>query len=177
MKNFKFILVFVGLIFISCDNETTLQEYYVENQSNQQFFSLDIPASLLTGANSSLDAEQKATLQSIRKVNLLGYSMNDENKESYEEEKAKLASILKDDKYQTLMRYGGGARSAQLYYTGEEDAIEELIIFGTDEEKGFGVARVLGNDMNPEALLKLVHSFKEGDLNIQGLQELVSLKK
>lgn len=176
MRTFKLLLAFVGLSLISCDNQTTLQEYYVENQQNRQFLALDIPSSLLTGNNSSLDAEQKATLETIKKVNLMAFPMNEENEASYEEEKSKLSSILQDDKYQTLMKYGGGIRKAELYYLGEEDAIDEFIVFGADEEKGFAIARVLGEDMEPEALIRLLKSFQEGDLNIEGLEALSTFK-
>ena len=176
MKSFKIILALVVLAFYSCDNETTLQEYYVENQGNKQFLALDVPSSLLTGSGSRLDAEQKATLETIKKVNLMAFPMNDENKASYEQEKEKLTAILQNDKYNTLIKYGGGSRKAELYYLGEEDAIDEFVVFGSDEEKGFAVARVLGEDMKPEALIKLLKSFQEGDIDIEGLQSLTSFK-
>ena len=176
MKSFKIILALVVLAYYSCDNETTLQEYYVENQGNKQFLALDVPSSLLAGSGSRLDAEQKATLETIKKVNLMAFPMNDENKASYEQEKGKLTAILQNDKYNTLIKYGGGSRKAELYYLGEEDAINEFVVFGSDEEKGFAVARVLGEDMKPEALIKLLKSFQEGDIDIEGLQSLTSFK-
>ena len=176
MKTFKLLIAFFVLAFISCDDKTTLQEYYVENQNNNQFMALDIPASLIAADNNSLHAEQRATLETIKKVNLMAFSMNEENRATFEEEKTRLTAILQDDKYQTLMKYGGGTRKAELYYLGEDDAIDEFIVFGYDEEKGFGVARVLGDDMQPEALIRLLKSFNEGDLNIEGLQSLTSFQ-
>ena len=172
MKKAVLILVLLSLGVVSCNNETTLQEYYVENQNSQQYLAFDLPASLLTGENSKLTAEQKASLETINKVNVLGFPLKDENKALYEAEKAKLAEILKGDKYQQLMRYGGGTRKAELYYLGEEDAIDELIIFGSDDEKGFGIARVTGNDMNPEAMIRLLKSFEKGELDVAGLPKL-----
>lgn len=171
MKIVKTFLVCIITFFASCDNKTTLQEYYVENQNNRQFLALDIPASLLTG-NNRLSAEQKATLETIKKVNLIALPMNEENRAIFEEERTKLTDILGDEKYQPLIKYGGGTRKAELYFLGEDDAIDEFIVFGYDEEKGFGVARVLGDDMKPESLIKLLKSFEEGDLNIEGLQNL-----
>lgn len=177
MKKLLFTAI-LGVVLVSCSNETSLQEYFVENQNDRRFMALDVPSSLLVGENSSLDAEQRETLKTIKKVNLLGYPMNEENKATYEEEKAKIKDILNAEKYQSLMRYGGGGtRSAQLYYLGEEDAIDEFIIFGADSARGFGVARVLGDDMQVDALMKLVSSFEKGDINIQGLEEIISLKK
>ena len=172
MKKAVLILVLLTLGVVSCDNETTLQEFYVEHQNDNQYLAFDIPASLLTGDNSALNAEQKATLETIKKVNILGFPLKEENKETYETEKQRLDEILKGDKYKQLMRYGGGNRKAELYYLGEEDAIDELIVFGSDDEKGFGIARLTGNDMDPEALIRLLKSFEKGDLNVAGLPKL-----
>ncbi len=172
MKKATVILLLLTLGFVSCNNEKTLQEFYVEHQNDNQYLAFDIPASLLTGENSALNAEQKATLETIRKVNILGFPLKGENKEAYETEKERLTSILKTDKYKQLMRYGGGTRKAELYYLGEDDAIDELIVFGSDDEKGFGIARLTGNDMNPGALIKLLKSFENGEINVAGLPKL-----
>lgn len=177
MKNTVLILVLLSLGLVSCENETSLQEFYVENQNDNQYLAFDIPASLLTGENSKFTPEQKATLETIRKVNILGFPKKAENEAAFEEEQEKLSRILKSDKYNLLMKYGGGNRKAELYYLGEEDAIDEIIVFGSDQEKGFGVARVTGDAMNPEDIIKLFKSIEEGDLNVQGLQNLNTMFK
>lgn len=177
MKNTVLTLVLLCLGLVSCENETSLQEFYVENQNDKQYLAFDIPASLLTGENSKLTPEQKATLETIRKVNLLGFPKKEENTAVFEQEKEKLSKILKSDKYNLLMKYGGGNRKAELYYMGEEDAIDELIVFGSDEEKGFGIARVTGDNMNPEDIIRLFKSFEKGDLNVDGLQDLNTMFK
>ena len=165
-------LVLISLGLVSCNNETSLQEYYVEHQNDKQYLAFDIPASLLTGDNSKLTAEQKATLETIRKVNILGFPKKEDNQAEYEAEKEKLSGILKAEKYKQLMRYGGNNRKAELYYLGEEDAIDEIIVFGSDDEKGFGIARVTGEDMNPEDIIRLFKSFEKGELNVDGLPNL-----
>lgn len=167
----------IALLVYSCDNNTSLQEYYVENQENHAFLSLDVPSSLLLGENSSLTAEQKATLSTIKKVNLIALPLKEETRRTYEEEKNRIAAILKDEKYQTLMKIGKGTTKAEIFYTGKEDAIDEFIIYGSDDEKGFGVARVLGDDMKPEDLIKLFKSAEKGDLDLAGLQELLKSKQ
>lgn len=177
MKKTVLILVLLNLGLVSCENETSLQEFYVENQNDNQYLAFDIPASLLTGENSKLTPEQRATLETIRKVNVLGFPKKAENETAFEEEQEKLSRILKSDKYNLLMKYGGGNRKAELYYMGEEDAIDEIIVFGSDQEKGFGVARVTGNAMNPEDIIRLFKSIEEGELNIQGLQNLNTMFK
>lgn len=177
MKKAVLILVILSLGLVSCKNETSLQEFYVENQNDKQYLAFDIPASLLTGENSRLTPEQKATLETIRKVNILGFPKKAENEAAFQQEQEKLSKILRSDKYNLLMKYGGGNRKAELYYLGKEDAIDELIVFGSDQEKGFGIARVTGDDMNPEALIRLFKAMEKGDLDIQGLQNLNSMFK
>lgn len=177
MKKAVLILVLLSLGLVSCENETSLQEFYVENQNDKQYLAFDIPASLLTGENSRLTPEQRATLETIRKVNILGFPKKADNEAAFEQEQEKLSNILKSDKYNLLMKYGGGNRKAELYYMGEEDAIDELIVFGSDEEKGFGIARVTGDDMNPEAIIRLFKSMEKGELDIQGLQNLNTMFK
>lgn len=177
MKKTVLILVLLSLGLVSCENETSLQEFYVENQNDNQYLAFDIPASLLTGENSNLTPEQRATLETIRKINILGFPKKAENETAFEEEQEKLSGILKSDKYNLLMKYGGGNRKAELYYMGEEDAIDEIIVFGSDQERGFGVARVTGNAMNPGDIIRLFKSIEEGELNIQGLQNLNTMFK
>lgn len=170
-------MVLLSLGFVSCENETSLQEFYVENQNDNQYVAFDIPASLLTGDNSSFTPEQKATLETIRKVNVLGFPKKADNSEALEQEQEKLSNILKSGKYNLLMRYGGGNRKAELYFRGEEDAIDELVVFGADEEKGFGIARVTGDDMNPGDIIKLFKSLEKGDIDIDGLPDLGGMFK
>lgn len=171
MKSFKvlFAIVFTAVL-ISCNNEQSLQKYYVENQEDTDFLALDIPTSMFTNS-SSLEAEEKETLESIQKINVLALK-KEENPEKFEEEKVKLAEIFKNEKYQLLMKYGGGNRKAELYFTGEEDAIDELIIFGYDDEKGLGVARVLGENMNPQKIMQLMKSLDGYNIDIEGLKGL-----
>lgn len=177
MKFTPLFVALLGLVLNSCNSETSLQEYYVQNQQDNQFMALDVPSSLLTGDNSDLTAEQKATLKTINKVNFLAFPLKEDNKEVFEAEKEKITKILSDEKYQTLMMFGKGTTKGKIMFLGEDDAIDEFIIFGSDEEKGFGVARVTGNNMKPEDLIKLFKSAEKGDLDIAGLQDLLNIKQ
>ncbi len=171
MKNLKILiaLLFAGIL-ASCENDKSLQKYYVENQEDTDFLALDIPTSMFANMD-SLDAEQKTTLNSVKKINLLALKA-ETDRAKFEEEKARLDDIFQDEKYQLLMKYGGGNRKAALYFTGEEDAIDELIVYGYDDEKGLGVARVLGENMDPEKIMKLIKSMDKEDINVEGIQGL-----
>ena len=171
MKTIKFLFAMVLIAGLSaCDNGKSLQKYYVENQEDSDFLALDVPTSMFTNSE-SLEAEERATMESIKKINVLALK-KDDNPEKFEEEKSKLNEIFKDDKYQLLMKYGGGDRKAALYFTGEEDAIDEIIVFGYDNTQGLGVARVLGEDMNPEKIMKMMRSLDKDNIDIEGIKGL-----
>tara|TARA_B100000678_G_scaffold93314_2_gene77932 strand:- start:326 stop:952 length:627 start_codon:yes stop_codon:yes gene_type:complete len=166
IKTISFIAV--CLLILACNNEKTLQQYYVENQEDSKFISLDIPTSLFAKSD-NLEPEQRKTLESVRKINVLAYPLNDEN-DSFDAEKAELEEILSNDEYQLLMKFGSNDRKAALYFTGEEDAIDEIVAFGYDRERGMGVARILGKDMNPQKIMELIKSLDGEDVNIEGLK-------
>ena len=48
-------------------------------------------------------------------------------------------------------------------YQGEDDAINEFILFAADNDKGFALARVLGNKMQPEKIMKMAKDFQNID--------------
>lgn len=169
------LLIFLAIVLASCSNKQSLQEYYVENQQDNNFIALDIPTSMFANTE-NLNAEQKETLESIKKVNLLGLSIEN-GKKDYETEKANLENILKNEKYQLLMKYGSNNRKAEIFFTGDEEAIDELIVFGYDDTKGVGVARVLGENMNPNALLDLMKSLDKGDINVNSLKKITGIFK
>ena len=169
MKVIKIIsLALAATAFVSCANEASLQEYYVENQQDNKFIAVDVPTSMFTNTE-ELDETQKETLETVKKINVLALPVKD-SKEEYEIEKARLAEILKDEKYQLLMRYGSNTRKAEIYFTGNEDAIDEIIVYGYDDTKGVGVARVLGEDMNPQKLMEFMKSLDKGDIDVAGLK-------
>lgn len=161
-------------IFTSCDNKESLQRYYVDNQDNKEFVKVDIPASMFTKA-SSLDPEQQKILETIKKINLLAVPKKADNAEIIDNEKEKISKILTDEKYQLLIKYGGEGRRVEMYYTGEEEAIDEIILFGYDGEKGVGIARLLGENMNPSDILNLYKSMESGDVNIDGLNNVTNM--
>lgn len=174
MKSFKILILAIAAVsFTACNNDPSLQEYYVNNQEDSKFIAIDIPTSMFANAD-SLDEEQRATLESVKKVNVLAYPLK-EGKAALNTEKAKLEKILKNDKYQLLMKYGSNGRKAEVYFTGEDDAIDELVVFGYDDTKGMGVARVLGENMNPQKIIELMRSLDKGDLNIEGIKGITGI--
>lgn len=167
----KLFLSLTVVLFFSCNGKQSLQEYYVDNQDNENFLSLDLPSSLLM-VNNNMTKEQQETLSTVKKVNVLAFPKKEENTVAFEEEKAKINSILKDDKFHVLMKFNQNGMNAKVLYLGEEDAIDEIIIYGEDYEKGFGVARVLGNQMNPQKLIEMLKTVDNDMINVEGFEDI-----
>jgi len=155
----------------SCNKKPSLQKYYVDNQETLGFLVADIPTSALTINKEELTDNQLQAYKSITKLNFLGFKKNDDNTSIYEVERKKVKQILTNDSYKSLIKYGGSKQSAVVKYLGTETKIDEVIIFGSDDTKGFGIIRVLGNDMNPSKMLELVDVLKKSKLDTLSLKK------
>lgn len=161
---FSGLVIAVVLLTIACDTNPSLQKYYVDSKENSEFISIDLPSSILQLKNTEVSEDILNTLETIKKVNFLALQLNDTNFELYTSEKQKVKTILKNPKYKQLMRMNMGNGNVSVNYLGEEDAIDEVVIFGSDNEKGFAVVRVIGENMNPANILKLTQEIKmDGD--------------
>ena len=75
------------------------------------------------------------------------------------------------------MKMGSNTSGMTLQYLGEEDAIDEVIVFASDDEKGFAVFRLLGEDMQLDQMMKLMTYIDKGDVDVSqlsGIGELFS---
>lgn len=163
VKNISLVLM-LALTLIGCNNNPSLQKYYVDSKENDEFMSIDLPVSILELKNEDVSEEVKNTLKTIHKVNFLALQLNENNKDLYTSEKEKVKEILKNSDYKQLMRFNMGKGSIVVNFLGMEDAIDEVIIFGSDNEKGFAVVRVTGENMNPNDIMKLANEIKlDGD--------------
>ncbi|WP_034892035.1 DUF4252 domain-containing protein [Gillisia sp. Hel_I_29] len=175
MKTFKFIgLAVVAVMMVSCNSNQSLQEYYVDNQGDKEFVAVDVPTSLFANTE-ALNEDQKRTLETVKKVNVIAIPKKPENQEKINIEKNNISKILKDEKYQLLMKFGGSSTKLEVYFTGNEEAVDEIIVYGYNDEKGMGIARVLGDNMNPSDILNLVSSMQKGDINMSGLKEITGI--
>ena len=60
---------------------------------------------------------------------------------------------MKDTIYEPLVKLNGKNNNASIMLVGDDKAIDELVLFGNQNELGFTVIRVLGNNMKPEQAL------------------------
>ena len=177
MKVLKLVIsVTLGcLLLMSCQNGESLQQYYITSAENSDFISVDLPASLLNLEEVEINEEERETFESIKKMNLLAFQLKDGNKDEYEAEKLKVKAILNQEKYQDLMKFSSGNIRATIKYLGDDDSIDELIIFGTDKERGFALVRVLGKEMKPENMSGLIQAIQSSEIDGNALGQLGGL--
>lgn len=167
----KILFAIFSISLIAC-NGPSLEKYYVENQDQKDFIVMSIPSSGLIADASTLSEKDRKTLNSIEKANILAFPVNNGNKTIYEKEKAELENILKDEKYKLLMKYGSEDGQFKLMYEGDPESIDEMIVFGSSDGTGFGVARILGNNMNPSDIMSLAKSLDSSNIDLEGIKDL-----
>ena len=173
MKNLvKSTIVAVVLLLTSCASQQSLQEYYVDNKENPNFISLDIPASILKMDEVDLTDVQKEAVESLRKFNLLAFRKTSDNVVDYKLEKAKVKEILKNEDFVELMKINSSYGKGVIKYLGDDDAIDEVIIYGDSKEQGFALVRVLGKDMNPSHIMQVMQAIQKSDYDGEGLGEI-----
>ena len=161
-----------ALTLFSCSNKESLQRYIVDRQDDDSFLKIDIAASLLQTDSANLSQEEKDILKTIKKINVVAYPIEEGNVSAYEVKMQVLKTILDQDRYKTLMKYGSNKEGATLKYVGLEDAIDEIIVFVRDDKKGFALFRLLGDNMRPEQMIKLMTAIEKGDVDISKLNSI-----
>ncbi len=165
-------ILILTAILSSCGQGESLQSYFVFNQEKADFMSVDVPVSILNLDDQNLTEDQREAYESLNKLNMLGFQKTADNTEVYNEEYAKVMTILKDSKYQELFR-GGNSSDGKIIvkYLGDDTSIDELIIVGTAKDKGFAIVRVLGDNMEPAKIIKLGDAIKSLDYESSELKQ------
>ena len=165
------------LTLISCDTSKSLQAYLVDKQEDDRFLKVDLATSLLQTERANFTQEQKDILNTVKKINVVAYPFKNADEAEYELERSRIKEILDQEKYEDLMTMKSNNVNMNLKYLGTEDAIDEVIIFANDKERGFGVFRLLCDNMNPDQMLKLAMTIKNGDLDLTKLSGIESMFK
>lgn len=172
---------FALLLLASCSNEPTLQKYYVEKGGNPGFVSLDIAPTFLDTKSIKLSPEEEKALKSLHKFNVLVYQADslDVNHSKYNKEKDQVKALVKQE-YEELIKVNNGTSGASISTKGEGEHIDEFVVFLHNQENGFGVVRVMGEDMTPNNILTIAGLLQKapvGNLDqLKPLQELMTKK-
>ena len=170
------IILSVLAIFVSCNQQKTIQTYIVEKQDKPGFMSVDLPMSLIQLNSDKVPLDVKDGYESIKKVNVLGLPYLNNN-EAYEIEKKAISLILNNSTlYKKLMKMDMNGMSVSIYYNGDANNINEVIVFGYSKKVGVGVARVIGNHMNPTKITQMAEYLKidPNQLNLQQFKQALN---
>ncbi|MDI5898395.1 DUF4252 domain-containing protein [Flavobacterium yafengii] len=177
MKTVYGLALLLSLFLVSCNSEPTLQKYFVENTENKNFIALDVSPNILNVDKTKLSIAQSDALKSFDKMNVLAFKLNDKNKAEFEIERARVNLILKDKKYQQLMKFGSGKEGASVSFVGTDEHIEEFVFFANKKENGFAVVRILGKDMNPTSVMTMMSVLQQSNIDLEQLKPLQQLMK
>lgn len=178
MKIFlKYVSLGITLLLIGCKNEPTLQKYFVEKSENKDFTVLDVTPNILNLEKTKLSSNEKDVLDSFDKVNILTFKADDKNKAQFEDEKKKISSILKDEKYESLIKVSMGKDGAEFKCSGKDEHIDEFILYGNRAENGLAVIRITGNDMNPTVVMEMLKLMQKSKIDVEQLKPLQELFK
>jgi hypothetical protein len=171
------IILFSIVIFTSCSNKPSLQKYFVENTESKDFIAMDLGSDIINTEKMSLTDSDKEALKSFEKINVLAFKKDENNKDKYGTEIEKVKTILNDTiSYKELMKFGSGNDGASIYFVGDDDHINEFVLFANKKENGFAVVRVLGKDMNPMNIMNIINLMQKADINLEQLKPLQNMK-
>ena len=173
------LVFFVVMVFtlISCEQKPSLQKYYVEKADEKNFSTLDIAPGIINTDKVSLTAEEKVALKSLHKFNVLIYKSDSTNQKQYDDEKLKVKDVLKSDSYDELVKFNSGGMGASINTKGEGEHIDEFVIFVHNTKTGFGVVRVLGDDMTPNNVMTIAGLLQKANIDTEQLKPLQELMK
>ena len=170
-----FSLALLMLLASSCKNEKSLQNYLVDTSGKEGFYTGDLPISSLLSPKASVSEDVKETIRSIKKINVVFLMKTADNSTAYEIEKEKLKNIFKDNKtFKSLMSMKVKGMHVSVYYAGATDAVDEIIAFGYGSDVGVGVARLLGENMNPAKIIETINSmdFEKSSASLKQFSEI-----
>lgn len=148
--------LFVNALFISCSKQPTLQTFMVEHLEQNDIYNIDLSTDIVSLQEDFQTPENQEILQSIDKITLMAFKKNETTQEKYQSELAQLREILKNKKYDELMRVGKGSQGVKVCSIGGEMSLDEVVVLANDHEQGWLIVRILGDNMNPEKILNLI---------------------
>jgi len=178
-RTIKYIVLtlFLAVTLVSCNDGVSLQRYYVDNQEEVSFITQDIPISMVKIDKTNFTEEQTEAFNSVSKLNFLGYKTDDTNTETFKAELAKVKTILSDEKYQDLIEFSDRGNKIIVKYIGTDEEADEVIVFGTAKELGFGIVRILGDDMSPDKMVTLVSAMQNAKVDESEIQSFMNFFK
>ena len=166
-----------AVFLTSCGNGESLQRYYVDHQEAKNFISQDIPLSMMEIDKSNFTEEQNEAYNSVDKLNFLGYKTSETDAETFKVELAKVKTILSDSRYNDLMEFSDKGNKILVKYIGTDNEADEVIVFGSAKDMGFGIVRILGNDMSPDKMVTLISALQSANIDEGQIENIMNFFK
>lgn len=162
----------------SCNQDLSLQTFYVDNELAPGYTSLDVPVSMLNIDEEKLTAEQLEAYESVEKISMIAYVLESGNEDEMKAEYEEVKAILKDPKYEELMR-GGNSTDGKFVVKciGDGEDVDEFILLGNSNQTGFAVVRILGDDMNFQKLMNLTSVLDETNIEESQIRDITKFFK
>lgn len=167
----------IALLFVSCKDENSIQTYFVDHKEQPEFLSLDLSAKMLDLSKADLTPEQQEAYNSIEKLDVLAYRVNNGDVVAYDQELQKAKKVFNNKKYEELMEFKDNGISFKISTIGDENTVDEFLVLANSKEMGFAIVRVLGDKMKPEQLVKLITELQHADVDGNQLNELFNYFK
>ena len=169
---FTSILCCLMLLLGACSSQPSPQKYFIEKMEDPAFLVVNLPINLQELFSEELNQEEKAILQSINKLNLLFFNTKGKDAERYQTEIGQLSQILEGDHFEELISFRAFESNGSVLFEGSSSDIDEGIIWLQSPKFGFGIIRILGNKMNPLALMTLIKKIDKEKLTSKGAEQL-----
>ena len=162
MKTLKiFTILSLFILFSSCKTDS-VEEYFVNATENGDFFVTSIPTSFVQFDTDKLDAETIKQIASIKKVNILLYQNNVDQKEK-EIEYKKASNAIENKHYKTLAKINDKEYQLSFSYLGSAQSIDEIIFLGKDSKYNFLIGKIKGNGVRVKDIIKALKHVKTVD--------------
>lgn len=166
-------LCLCAIVLTSCQTNS-LQSYLVDHKSDENFMSVDFSLRTFVDNFDEMDQEQKDVFEDINKINFLAFKKNGSNNDQFSKKRKELLDILSNEFTEgQLMSMNVDGNQMQMYADNIDSTVKEIVIFASNNDKGFLVARLLGDDLNPENFMKMAKM--SGDMDFDSLSGLIDM--
>lgn len=168
------LICLITISFTSCKKEASIQTYFVEHQELPNFTFIDVSPKMIALSTVEFTEEQKDTYNSLEKINFLGYRIKDEDLTAYNNELTNIQNVFKNRNYYELMSFSTNGIKFRINAEGTQDVVNEVLVLASTEDKGFGVVRLLGDNMKPESIIKLIRKLQKADIDKKQLDGILN---
>lgn len=172
LKNIIIIVITI-ILALSCKREETLQRFMAENQERNDIIAFDISSNMLTLKENAEKSENIEILKTIENASIIAFNLDSTNQKTYKQDVEKLNIVLNSKKYNELMRMGKGQNGVKVLTLGNENTLDEVIVYSKDDKKGWVIVRITGKNMAIDKIMGLINKIDIND--VEQIKKIVAI--